>query len=207
MKIVVASAGHAPVSGTSRLGRLVEEAVQQRLAATTTFLELRELALEVTTSLIEGKVQPGLDPAIEAVSTADAVVLLTPTINASFSGLLKCFLDVLPRDALRGMPILIGATGGTQRHTLVLDQSVRPMLAFLRALIVPSCLFVTADQWEGRNPNAELKQRVSEAVEELAAFVSSDHRRRQRLLRLVEKPRDYPWGDLTSQAAESSRSM
>ena len=80
------------------------------------------------------------------------------------------FLDVLPPDALRSVPTAIAATGGTTRHTLVLDQAVRPMLGYQRAVVLPSCLFVTADEWEGPRPGAALAARVADAGAELAHF-------------------------------------
>ena len=84
--------------------------------------------------------------------------------------MLKSFLDVLPLDALRSVPVTIAATGGTQRHTLVLDQAVRPMLGFQRAIVLPSCLFVTADEWNGPRPTPPLEERIREVGAELAAF-------------------------------------
>ncbi|MBO3724825.1 NAD(P)H-dependent oxidoreductase [Actinomyces bowdenii] len=173
MRLVVVSAGHAPASGTSRLGRLIADEVGRRRQGTAVeHIELRTIATDVVTALITGEACPPVHRAIELVRSADALVLLTPTINASFSGLLKCFLDVLPRDSLRGLPILMGATGGTQRHTLVLDQSLRPMLASLRAVVLPSALFVTAEEWQGQAPGPELGERVRASSQELIRFLA-----------------------------------
>ena len=171
MKLVVVSAGHAPASGTSRLGRLIAQEVgRQREGTRVEYIELRTIAAETVTALITGQAGTPVRQAIDRVRGAEGLVLLTPTINASFSGLLKCFLDVLPCDALRGVPTLMGATGGTRRHTLVLDQSLRPMLASLRAVVLPSALFVTADQWQGQVPGEELAERVSASCQELVRF-------------------------------------
>ncbi|AYD88995.1 oxidoreductase [Actinomyces sp. 2119] len=172
MNLVVVSAGHSPASGTSRLGRLVARTVSEcgGAAVAADHVELRGFAGEVAQALVTGTLTAPVQRAVEAVGGADGVVLLTPTVNASFSGLLKSFLDVLPRDALRGVPVLVGATGGTTRHTLVVDQSLRPMLASLRAVVLPTALFVTADQWQGQQPGAELLARVVSAAEELVRF-------------------------------------
>ncbi len=174
-RVVVVSSGHVPASSTARLGSLVGDRTVSLLVgagipAVVEHRELRTIAGVVTESLVRGEVAPEVATAVDSVRSADALVLVTPTINASFSGLLKCFLDVLPLDALRGVPTVIGATGGTQRHTLVLDQAVRPMLAFLRAVVLPTCLFVTADEWEGAMPGVDLASRVDLAAEELADF-------------------------------------
>ncbi|MFV0428477.1 MAG: NAD(P)H-dependent oxidoreductase [Arachnia sp.] len=173
--IVVVSAGHAPASSTARLGTLLGQecqlAVRQRGApGHLHHIELRAFAVAVTTALVTGEQTAEVAAAVAAVQQADVLILVTPTINASFSSLLKSFLDVLPPDALRGLPTLIGATGGTQRHTLMLDSVVRPMLGYLRAMVIPSCLFVTADQWQGLAPSDELAARVRSCAQELSRF-------------------------------------
>lgn len=174
-RIVVVTAGHAAASSTARLGDLLGGAASTSLrtagrGASVAHLELRRSAADVVAALLGGDRTPQLAAAVASVQTADAVVVVTPTINASFSGLLKSFLDVLPPDALRSVPVTIAATGGTQRHTLMLDQAVRPMLGYQRAIVLPSCLYVTADEWEGPRPGAGLAERIAAAGAELAAF-------------------------------------
>ena len=174
-RIVVLSAGHAPASSTARLAGLLGESALAALRSagrrgSVEHVELRRIALDVTATLLGGERTPELAAAVASVQAADALVVVTPTINASFSGLLKSFLDVLPVDALRSVPVAIAATGGTQRHTLVLDQAVRPLLGYQRAIVLPSCLYVTADEWDGPRPSPALSERLALAGAELAAF-------------------------------------
>ena len=175
VRILVLSAGHAPASSTARRGELLGRRTAALLAdagvgADVVHLQLRDHAAAVTEALVTGRVGDDLAAGVASVQAADALVVVTPTVNASFSGLLKCFLDVLPLDTLRGLPCVIAATGGTQRHTLVLDQAVRPLLGFLRAVVLPTGLFVTADEWSGAVPGAGLTARVDAAASELADF-------------------------------------
>lgn len=174
-RIVVVSSGHVEASSTARLAGLLGEAAGSALEASgrpahVEHLELRRLALDVTATLLGAERTPALGDAVASVQGADGLVVVTPTINASFSGLLKSFLDVLPPDALRSVPTTIAATGGTQRHTLVLDQAVRPMLGYQRAIVLPNCLYVTADEWDGPRPLPALAERIAAAGAELAAF-------------------------------------
>ncbi len=174
-RIVVLSAGHGPASSTARLAQAIGDAAAAALhdagvAASVDHLELRRSAAAVVRALIDGVREEAVTDAVAAVQRADALVVATPTVNASFSGLLKSFLDVLPPDALRSLPTTIAATGGTTRHTLVLDQAVRPMLGYQRAVVLPSCLFVTADEWDGPRPRPALAERIAASAGELARF-------------------------------------
>jgi len=76
---------------------------------------------------------PDLVDAAKTLASADAVVIATPVYKASYSGVLKTFLDLQARDALRNKPILPIATGGTIAHLLAIDYALRPVLYALCA--------------------------------------------------------------------------
>jgi len=76
---------------------------------------------------------PAICRAREQVAAARVVVIATPIYKASFSGLLKSFLDLLPQDALRGKSVLALGTGGSAAHLLALDYALKPVLAALGA--------------------------------------------------------------------------
>ena len=79
---------------------------------------------------------------------------MTPVFSASYSGLFKSFFDVLDPDALAGKPVLIAATGGTARHSLVLEHALRPLFAYLRAVVVPTAVFAASEDWAGGTAEA-----------------------------------------------------
>ena len=72
---------------------------------------------------------------------------MTPAFNASFGGLFKSFFDVLPEETLTDMPVLIAATGGTERHSLVLEHALRPMFSYLRAIVSPTGVYAATDDF------------------------------------------------------------
>ena len=45
--------------------------------------------------------------------------------------------------------MLLGATGGTARHSLVLEHALRPVFTYLRAVVVPTSVFAATDDWAG----------------------------------------------------------
>lgn len=88
-----------------------------------------------------------LTQALTAVTSSDAVIAVTPVFNASYSGLFKSFFDVLEEGAMAGKPVLLGATGGTARHSLAIDQAMLPLFFYLKAKVVPAPVFAATDDW------------------------------------------------------------
>jgi FMN reductase len=119
-----------------------------------------------------------LQRALALVADADAVVVATPVYKASFSGLLKTFLDLLPQDGLAGKLVLPVATGGSQSHMLALDYALRPVLAALSARHVLASIYATSDQlgWDaegGLTLAPAIAARVAAGVEELSAALGA----------------------------------
>ena len=85
---------------------------------------------------------PDVAHAVHTLTNADAVIVTTPVYKASFGGLLKVFLDLLPQYALQGKAVLPLATGGTPAHVLVVDYALRPVLSSLGATHITPGWFV-----------------------------------------------------------------
>ncbi|HEX4977995.1 MAG TPA: FMN reductase [Nocardioides sp.] len=175
-RIAVVTAGLSRPSTSrllaDRLASATVDALQTRAEdAEVTVVELRELAHDLTDHLLTGFAPPALAEALEAVTQADAVVAVTPIFSASYSGLFKTFFDVLEDGALAGKPVLLGATAGTARHSLALEFAVRPLLAYLKARVVPTAVFAASEDFGGTAHGA-LSERVARAGEELAALVA-----------------------------------
>jgi len=135
-------------------------------------VELRDLAVDIANASVSGLVSQRLAAAIATVTSADGVVLATPIYKASYSGLFKSFVDVLDNDALLGMPLLLLATGGSPRHALAVDSELRPLAAYLRALVVPTALYASPEDW-GTSGARALAARVDRAAGELLTLVRS----------------------------------
>lgn len=111
--------------------------------------------------------------AVRAVADADAIVIATPIYKASYTGLLKAFLDLLPQDGLAGKLVLPLATGGGHAHTLALDYALRPVLHALGAKQVFTSIYANAQQlaWHeegGLSLDAPIADRVQAGIEELS---------------------------------------
>ena len=133
-------------------------------------IELRDLAHAITDNLLTGFPSSELAEAVRTVREADAVIAVTPVFSASYSGLFKSFFDVLEEGSLAGKPVLLGATAGTARHSLVLDFAMRPLFAYLRATVAPTAVFGASEDF-GSTAAGSLTARAERAGRELADLV------------------------------------
>ena len=167
--VVVVSAGLSSASSTRLLADRLVAATSEALTGADlhiTRVELRDLAHELTNHLLTGFPEPALAAAIDEVRRADGLIVVTPVYSASFSGLFKTFFDVLENGLLDCKPVVVAATAGTARHSLVLDYALRPLFAYLHAVVVPTGVFAATDDFG----DAGLDERIASAAAELAAL-------------------------------------
>lgn len=170
-RVLVVSAGLSQPSSTRLLADRLAAATRTALAGGVEIetVELRDHAHDITDHLLTGFANRRLQPVLDRVDAADGMILVTPTFTASYSGLFKSFADVLPPESVEGKPVLIAATGGTERHSLVLEHALRPLLAYLRAVVVPTAVYAASSDWGN---DAELDERITRAAAELAGELS-----------------------------------
>ncbi|UFQ17313.1 MULTISPECIES: CE1759 family FMN reductase [Streptomyces] len=168
MKLVVVTAGLSSPSATRLLADRLTAATLEHARAEAEVVEVRELATEIAQHLVTGFPSTRLAAALDAVAAADGLIAVTPVFAGSYSGLFKSFFDLIDKDALTGKPVLIGATGGTARHSLVTEHAMRPLFAHLRALVVPTAVYAAAEDW-GEDG---LAARIARAGRELARFMA-----------------------------------
>jgi FMN reductase len=167
-RLVVVSAGLSVPSSTRLLAdRLTAATVEALEDVEVTHVELRDLAHQLTDQLLTGFPAPELAAAQDAVREADGLIVVTPVFSASYSGLFKTFFDVLEAGVLDGKPVLVAATAGTARHSLVLEHALRPLFAYLHAVVVPTGVFAATDDFAG----TDLDGRVVRAAGELALLM------------------------------------
>ncbi|MEU8247168.1 FMN reductase [Nonomuraea sp. NPDC048916] len=182
MKLVVVTAGLTQPSSTRLLADRLAEATARRLeeaggAVEVRVIELRDLAGEIANNFVTGFAGARLRDAIDAVTSADGLIAVTPIFTASYSGLFKSFFDVIGNDALVGKPVLIAATGGTARHSLALEHALRPLFAYLRAIVLPTAVYAASEDWGGGGDDFTdvLSDRIARAAGELADLLAHRH--------------------------------
>lgn len=185
--IVVLSGGVSDPSSTRLLAdRLAQKSLELLAAlevpATATVVELGPLATDIALATVGAPRSEKLDHAIDRIATADAVIAATPIYKAGVSGLFKSFIDLLDNDLLIAKPVILAGTAGSARHALVVEDQLRPLFAFMRALTLPTSVMATPDDWASR----ELGTRIARAAGELAQSVR---------VGLADAIADATWGD------------
>lgn len=181
-RIVVISAGLSTPSSTRQLAdRLTADAAailrERGVEVEAQVFELRDLAHDITNNLLMGFAPPKLEEALEAVSKADGVIAVTPIFTTSYAGLFKSFIDVVDPQALTDLPVLIGATGGTPRHSLAIDYAIRPLFTYLHAIPVTTGVFAATSDWgTGGDGVRSLPDRIFRGAKEFADLVERTDR-------------------------------
>jgi FMN reductase len=120
-------------SASSRTNRLLRHLDDRLVAQGHDVIPLDVRTLPAEALLGADFRHPAVVEAIELFARADGVVIGTPVYKASYSGVLKALLDLLPQYALAGKTVLPLATGGSTAHVLAIDYALRPVLSSMGA--------------------------------------------------------------------------
>ncbi|MGH9250293.1 MAG: CE1759 family FMN reductase [Acidimicrobiales bacterium] len=178
IELAIVSAGLRDPSSTRLLADRINAAVRAELSGadvpvTSTVIELRSLGRPTVDALLTGVASHDLQAAFDTLAGADGLIAVTPAFNASFSGLFKLFFDVLPPETLADMPVLIAATGGTERHSLVLEHALRPMFSYLHAIVSPTGVYAATNEFGVGTDSDVLSGRIRKAAADFSRLLQS----------------------------------
>ncbi len=129
-------------------------------------VELGQLAPHFAGAVWRSQLPDVVERELAAVEQADVLVVATPVYRGSYTGLFKHFFDFIHQDALIDKPVLLAATGGSERHALVIDHQLRPLFSFFQARTLPLGVYATDQDFSDyRLQNVALIQRAQLAVQ------------------------------------------
>lgn len=156
-------------SRTRNLVEAITTTAAKRIGATTTIYDLNEIHPSLGSTLEPGKAPPDLVELIEAITNADALIVGSPVYKGTYTGLFKHLFDLIEPKALKDKPVVLSATGGSERHALVLDHGLRPLFAFFSADIVATGVYATEGDFADYQPSsAALLSRIDRVALELS---------------------------------------
>jgi FMN reductase len=165
LKLVAVSGGLSRPSRSATLATAIAEQIAAAVPSEVRLLEVADLVSKLP-GVISAKDAPQeISDAVRAIESADALIVSTPVYRASYTGLFKHLFDLVHHEALIDTPVLLAATGGSDRHALVIEHELRPLFSFFQALTLPLGVYATDRDFENyKIVSEDLKARIGLAT-------------------------------------------
>lgn len=167
------------LSSPSRTRALVEQAAGRtalRFGGTAVTYDLTDLQPSLGRAATLDDLDPTARGIVGDLLSADALIVGSPVYKGSYAGLFKHLFDLIDPATLAGKPVLLTATGGGDKHALVIEHQLRPLFAFFEAAVLPTGVYAGgADFRDGQPAAPALLDRLDRAVKQFAPFVERRH--------------------------------
>jgi FMN reductase len=162
----------------SRTITLVEElvgALAGQLPVESQIIRVNELGPSFAGALNRSELPADVEQALQAIEAADVLVVASPVYRASFTGLFKHLFDFVDQYALVDTPVLLAATGGSERHALIIEHQFRPLFSFFQALTLPVGVYAhDSDFTDYKLTSDLLRARITKAVAKAVPVIRSN---------------------------------
>ena len=143
LRLVAVSGGLQRPSKSAALAEHLLDLIADEIPCEQRLVDLGQLAPKLSGTVWRSQLPDTVERELVAVEQADVLVVATPVYRGSYTGLFKHFFDFIHQDALIDKPILLAATGGSERHALVIDHQLRPLFSFFQARTLPLGVYAT----------------------------------------------------------------
>ena len=143
LRIVAVSGGLQHPSKSAALAEHLLDLIADEIPCQQRLIEIGEIAPQLAGAVWRSHLPAAVEQALAAVEQADVLVVATPVFRGSYTGLFKHFFDFIDQDALTDKPVLLAATGGSERHALVIDHQLRPLFSFFQSRTLPLGVYAT----------------------------------------------------------------
>ena len=177
-KLVVGVSGNLtrPSKTKAFIGHIAGEAANE-VGATSIVFDIEDLGPSFPLARRLADLDPSARNIVEQVTGADLLVVGSPTFKGSYTGLFKHFFDLLDPSSLRGKPIILAATGGGERHSLIVEHQLRPLFGFFEALTLPTAIYASdKDFANGALISEAIHARARQAVTEACRVIGVPQR-------------------------------
>jgi FMN reductase len=172
LKVVAVVGSTSTTSRTLALVRAILARLEQELPISSHVVELARIARPLGSALSRDELPGEVEQQLRRIESADLVLAAAPVFRGSYPGLFKHLFDLVHVDALVDTPVLLAATGGSERHALVIDHQLRPLFSFLQALTLPIGVYATPADFDGEHvAGALLHERIGLAAERAAGVL------------------------------------
>ena len=166
LRLVAVSGGLQRPSKTAALAEHLMGLIAEEIPCEQRLVDLGQLAPQLAGAVWRSQLPDTVERELAAVEQADILVVATPVYRGSYTGLFKHFFDFIHQDALIDKPVLLAASGGSERHALMIDHQLRPLFSFFQARTLPLGVYATdKDFADYRVQDEALVQRARLAVQ------------------------------------------
>jgi FMN reductase len=169
---------------------LVEEIVAslgRALPVESHLITLTELGPSFAGALTRSELPAEAEAELQRIEAADVLVVASPVYRASFTGLFKHLFDFVDQYALVDTPVLLAASGGSERHALIIEHQFRPLFAFFQALTLPVGIYAhDSDFTDYKLSNEQLRARIDKAVAKAVPIIWSNLEEKDEIARALE---------------------
>jgi|SRR5699024_4608360 len=167
MKVVILSGSIVGNKTKTAMDRVHKQFEQDHPEADITMIDLAQYDLQFSDGRNYFEYEGDTHYVASKLMEADAIVIGTPIFQASIPATLKNTFDLLPVDALRDKVTSIVVTAGSAKHYLIAEQQLKPILAYMKASIVPTYVFIEeADFLNNEIINDDVHFRIERLVED-----------------------------------------
>jgi FMN reductase len=162
--VAVSGSLQAPSRTTALIGELLNALARER-EIESHLIELSAIGPLFAGALKRSQLPAEAEAQLREIEQADLLVVASPVYRASFTGLFKHLFDFVDQYALVDKPVLLAATGGSDRHALIIEHQLRPLFGFFQALTLPIGVYAKdAEFTDYRVTDSDLVQRIDRAV-------------------------------------------
>ncbi|MCC7699699.1 FMN reductase [Janthinobacterium sp. EB271-G4-7A] len=166
LHLVAVSGGLQRPSKAAALAEHLMDLIADEVLCEQRLVELGQFAPQLAGAVWRSHLPDTVERELAAVEQADILVVATPVYRGAYTGLFKHFFDFIDQDALIDKPVLLAATGGSERHALMIDHQLRPLFSFFQARTLPLGVYATdKDFLDYRLQDEALIQRATLAVQ------------------------------------------
>lgn len=163
-------------SSTKRFVESVSETLAREVGLEHRVFDIEDLGPSLSSARSVADLDAQARRVVQAIIDAEALVIGSPTYKGSYTGLFKHVIDLLDPADLRGKPIVLTATGGGDRHSLVVEHQLRPLFAFFEAFVTPTAIYATGRDFVEGELSPAISARVRQAIGEASLIVNARSR-------------------------------
>ncbi len=173
LKVVAVSGGLQRPSRTLALVEEILVALGAAMAIEVRLIELGRIAPKFAGVVQRADLPAEVQEDIAAIESADLLIAASPVYRASYTGLFKHLFDFVHHEALIDVPVLLAATGGSERHALVIEHQLRPLFGFFQALTLPLGIYASESDFSNYLVSSgALRSRIALALERARPLLS-----------------------------------